>query len=243
MLNFRKSNNPIVNEKKLREMSFDTTAYVPMTIQGAINKSYILMGILLVTALIGYSLPNSIFLIGGAIGGLVIVLIAVFKKEKSSVLAPLYAIVEGLFVGSISAIYAMAYNGIVLQAIMLTIAMLIIMLVVYGSGWIKVTNKFRVGVIMATGGVFVLYLLSFILGFFGINLPYIHENGTMGIILSLVIIGIASLNLLLDFDNFEKGAQYKLPQYMEWFFAMSLLITLVWIYIEFLRLLAKLNRK
>ena len=243
MLNFRKSNNPIVNEKKLREMSFDTTAYVPMTIQGAINKSYILMGILLVTALIGYSLPNSIFLIGGAIGGLVIVLIAVFKKEKSSVLAPLYAIVEGLFVGSISAIYAMAYNGIVLQAIMLTIAMLIIMLVVYGSRWIKVTNKFRVGVIMATGGVFVLYLLSFILGFFGINLPYIHENGTMGIILSLVIIGIASLNLLLDFDNFEKGAQYKLPQYMEWFFAMSLLITLVWIYIEFLRLLAKLNRK
>lgn len=243
MLNFRKSNNPIVNEKKLREMSYETAGYAPMTLQGAINKSYILMGILLLTGMIGYSMPNPIFMIGGAIGGLVIVLIAVFNKKKSAVLAPLYAVVEGLFVGSISAMYAMAYNGIVLQAIMLTIAMLIIMLLVYSSGWIKVTNKFRVGVIMATGGVFVVYFLSFILGFFGINVPYIHEGGTVGIILSVVIIGIASLNLLLDFDNFEKGAQYKLPQYMEWFFAMSLLITLVWIYIEFLRLLAKLNRK
>ncbi len=243
MLNFNKSKNPLINEEKLQKMTFDAVDYVPMTLRGAINKTYILMGILLVASMIGFSLPSPLFLFGGAIGGFIVVIISIFKKEKSAVLAPIYAILEGFFVGAISSIYAMAYHGIVMQAILLTISMLIIMLLVYSSGWIKVTNKFRIGVIMATGGVLVVYLLSFVLSFFGVNLPYIHENGTIGIILSLVIIGIASLNLLLDFDNFEKGAQYKLPQYMEWFFAMGLLITLVWIYLEFLRLLAKLNRR
>ena len=243
MFNLNKSKNPLINEEKLQKMTFDAVDYVPMTLKGAINKTYILTGILLIAAMIGFTMPSPLFLIGGAIGGFIVVIISVFKKEKSAVLAPIYAILEGLFVGAISAIYATAYNGIILQAIMLTISMLIIMLVVYSSGWIKVTNKFRIGVFMATGGVMLVYLLSFVLSFFGINMPYIHESGTIGIILSLVIIGIASLNLLLDFDNFEKGAQYKLPQYMEWFFAMGLLITLVWIYLEFLRLLAKLNRK
>ncbi len=243
MFNLNKSKNPLINEEKLQKMTFDAVDYVPMTLKGAINKTYILTGILLIAAMIGFTMPSPLFLIGGAIGGFIVVIISVFKKEKSAVLAPIYAILEGLFVGAISAIYATAYNGIILQAIMLTISMLIIMLVVYSSGWIKVTNKFRIGVFMATGGVMLVYLLSFVLSLFGINMPYIHESGTIGIILSLVIIGIASLNLLLDFDNFEKGAQYKLPQYMEWFFAMGLLITLVWIYLEFLRLLAKLNRK
>jgi len=241
MLNFKKSNNPIVNTEKLQKMSFDSVNYFPMTLSGSINKTYILMGILFVFALIGFSIATPIITIGSAIIGFIIVIISVFKKEKSAILAPIYSIFEGLFVGGISAIFAFAYNGIILQAVMLTISMLLLMLFIYSSGYIKVTTKFRTGVMMATGGIMLLYVSSFILGFFGINIPYLHEGGLMGIGISVVIIAVAALNLLLDFDNFEMGARNKLPKYMEWFFAMSLVITLVWLYIEFLRLLSKLN--
>ncbi len=139
--------------------------------------------------------------------------------------------------------YASVYSGIVFQAISLTMAILFAMLFLYKSGMIKVTASFRTGVIMATMGVFAVYMITWILSFFGINMPFIHEGGTMGIIISLVIIGIASMNLLLDFDNFDKGEQYGLPSYMEWFFGMGLLITIVWIYLEVLRLLAKLSSR
>jgi len=242
MLGSRKSNNPLINENRINKMTFDMEGYGFMTVKGAIDKTYILFGILLVTAYFGFTLANPILMIAGAIGGLIVVLIAVFKREKSPILAPLYAGLEGLFIGGISAIYAAQYNGIVLQAVILTMSMLVVMLIIYRTGIIVVTDKFRAGIIMATGGVFLVYLLSFILGFFGINIPYLHEGGMMGIGISVVIIGIAAMNLLLDFDNFEKGAINGLPQYMEWFFAMGLIITLVWLYIEFLRLLSKLNR-
>ena len=212
-----------------------------MTVQGAINKSFILMAILLATSTIGFLMPSNLFIIGGAIGGLIIVIIAAFKKHLSPTLAPLYAAVEGLFVGAITAIYAAAYDGIVFSAVSLTIALLFLMLFIYKSNIIPVTNKFRTGVMMATGAIMVVYLLTFVLGMFGINMPYIHDMGTVGIVINLVIIGVACLNLLLDFDNFEKGEQYGAPKYMEWFSAMGLLITLVWLYIEILRLLAILS--
>lgn len=209
-----------------------------MTVQGAVNKSLILGFIMLVTAVFAFQAPNPLFMWGGAIGGLVIVLIASFKPQYSGTLAPIYAGLEGLFVGAISAIYASAYNGIVFQAVTLTMAVFFIMLFIYKAGIIKVTNKLRSGVIMATGAIFVVYLLSWVLSMFGINMPYLHEGGMIGIGISLLIIGVAAMNLLLDFDNFDKGEQYGAPKYMEWFSAMGLLITLVWLYIEILRLIA-----
>ena len=193
---------------------------------------------MLLTAAISFSMPSQLFLWGGAIGGLIVVVIASMKPQMSPTLAPVYAGLEGLFVGAVSAIYASAFNGIIFQAVTLTMAVFFLMLFIYKSGIIKVTGKLRTGIIMATGAIFVFYLLNWILSMFGVNMPYLHQGGWISIGISLVIVGVASLNLLLDFDNFEKGEQYGAPSYMEWFSAMGLLITLVWLYIEILRLIA-----
>jgi len=247
---FTRSSNPF-----MKESAYQSAANEPldanmvgggvitekMTVQGAINKTFILTALLMVTAVFSFSNPSSLFMWGGAIGGLVIVLIAAFRPQSSPLLAPIYALLEGLFVGSISAIYAAEFSGIVFNAVMLTVATLFMMLFIYKSGIIKVTNKLRTGVVMATGAVALVYVLSWVLGMFGIQVPFLHEGGMLGIGISAVIIGIAALNLLLDFDNFEKGEQYGAPKYMEWFSAMGLLITLVWLYIEFLRLLSILS--
>ena len=165
-----------------------------MTVAGAVNKTFILATIMLATAVIGYTMASPILWIGGAIGGLIVVIIASMRPHLSPTLAPLYAALEGFFVGAVSAYYAEAFSGIILHAVSLTMAVLFIMLFVYKAGIIKVTNKFRTGVIMATGAIFVVYLMSWILSMFGINIPYLHEGGMMGIGISLVIIGVASLN-------------------------------------------------
>lgn len=212
-----------------------------MTTQGAINKTLILFGILMVTAVFNYQAQNMMLMIGGAIVGLILVIVNVFKREYSPWIAPVYAALEGLFVGGISGIYAGFGGGIILQAVSLTLLVLVIMLVIHKTGIIPVTQQFRMGVVMATGAIAILYLATFVLSFFGINMPYIHEGGTIGILFSLAVIGIASLNLLLDFDMIVKGEEYKAPRYMEWFSAMGLMITLIWLYIEILRLLSKLR--
>ena len=212
-----------------------------MTIQGAINKTLILFSILMVTAVSNFQAQNIYLTIGSAILGFILVIVSVFKRSYSPVIAPLYAALEGLFVGGISAMYAGFGGGIVIQAVSLTLLVLFIMLFIHKTGIIPVTQKFRMGVVMATGGIALLYLATLVLGLFGINIPYIHQGGTIGIIFSLGVIGIASLNLLLDFDNIIKGEEYRMPKYMEWFSAMGLMITLIWLYIEILRLLAKLR--
>ena len=212
-----------------------------MTTQGAINKTLILFGILMVTAVFNYQAQNMWLTIGGAIAGLILVIINIFKKEYSPWIAPAYAALEGLFVGGISGLYAGFGGGIIIQAVSLTLLVLFIMLFIHKTGIIPVTQQFRMGVVMATGAIALLYLATLVLGMFGVNMPYIHEGGTIGIIFSLGVIGIASLNLLLDFDNIVKGEEYGAPKYMEWFSAMGLMITLVWLYIEILRLLAKLR--
>ena len=209
-----------------------------MTVQGAINKTFILSAIMLATAVWGFASPSPLFMWGGAIAGFVVVIFASFKPHLSPTLAPIYAGLEGLFVGSISAIYASMFNGIIFQAVTLTMAVLFIMLFIYKTGIIKVTQKLRAGIVMATGAIVVVYLVSIVLSLFGITVPYLHQAGPIGIGISLVIIGVAAMTLLLDFDNFEKGEQYGVPSYMEWFSAMGLLITLVWLYIEILRLIA-----
>lgn len=209
-----------------------------MTVQGAVNKSILLGVIMLFTAFIGYNFPISLVIWGGAIGGLVVVIIAAMKPHLSPTLAPLYAALQGLFVGGISAMYASLFSGIVFQAVTLTMAVFFVMLFLYKTGIIKVTQKLRAGIVMATGAILVVYLINFVMHMFGSGLPYLHSGGTIGILISLAIIAIAAMNLLLDFDNFEKGEEQQAPTYMEWFAAMGLLITLVWLYIEILRLLS-----
>lgn len=247
---FTKSSNPFLKDEALKKASSETleggaTQYAetePMTVGGAVNKSFIMGGLLLLTAVYAYANPSMLFVWGGAIGGLVLVLVMSFKKHLSPTLAPIYALLEGLFVGSITAIYAAGFGaGIVFQAVLLTLALLFMMLFVYKAGLIRVTQKFRTGVMMATGGILLVYLLNIGLSFFGINMPYLHQGGMIGIGISLFIIGIATLNLLLDFDNFEKAAAMRAPKYFEWYCATGLIITLVWLYIEILRLLSILS--
>lgn len=242
---FSKSKNPILNESKLetildRDHRSGEVNEV-MTMSGAVDKTLILFVILLATSVVGYSMPSSLFLIAGSIGALIAVLVASFKPHTSAIAAPVYAGFEGLALGSISAMYASMMSGIVLQAVSLTLGTLITMLMIYKSGIVKVTEKFRTGIMMATGAIFFVYLISFVGSLFGWNMPYLHEGGVIGIGISLVIIVVASLNLILDFDNFTTAAEARAPKYMEWFCGLSLMVTLVWLYLEFLRLLAILN--
>lgn len=242
---FFESHNPVMQEEIYQRTSEETldNSFIQvrgerMTVQGAINKTFILALIMLMTATVGYGMPSMPLVIGSAIGGLIVVIIAARKPNLSPTLAPLYAAIEGFFVGAVSAFYSQAFEGIILQAVSLTLAVLFMMLFIYKSGLIKVTASFRTGVVMATGAILLVYVVNFVLGFFGMSIPVLHSSGTFGIVISLVIIGVASMNLLLDFDNFEKGEKHGAPAYMEWFSGMGLLITLVWLYVEILRLLA-----
>lgn len=241
---FFESRNPVMKENAYMQASQENalTGGATMTVQGAINKSLILGVIMLATAAFAFSAPSQLFLWGGAIGGFIVVLIMSFRPQLSPTLAPIYAGLEGLFVGAVSAVYANLFDGIIFQAVSLTMGVFFTMLFIFKSRIIKVDNKLRVGVMMATGAVFLVYLVAIGLSFFGITMPYLHQAGPIGIGISLVIIAIASMNLLLDFDNFEKGEMYRSPKYMEWFSAMGLLVTLVWLYMEILRLLSMLSR-
>lgn len=176
------------------------------------------------------------------IAGLVVAMVTIFKKTWAPLTAPLYAVIEGVVIGGISAIAEAQFQGIVFQAASLTFGTLLALLVAYRTGVIKVTERFRLGVVAATGGIFVVYLISLGLGFFGVNVPYIHTGGTIGILFSLFVVVIAALNLVLDFDFIERGAEEGAPKYMEWYGAFGLIVTLIWLYIEFLRLLTKLRQ-
>jgi uncharacterized YccA/Bax inhibitor family protein len=183
------------------------------------------------------------YLIVCVIGGLVVGLITVFKKEWSPITAPLYCVLEGLFLGIISAIFEQMFPGIVLQAVLLTFGTLATLLLAYKTGLIKATENFKLGVTAATGGIMMIYLINFVMSFFGSGIPYIHESGTFGILFSLFVVVIAALNLVLDFDFIENGVEQKAPKYMEWYAAFGLLVTLIWLYLEILRLLAKMRSR
>ena len=243
--NFMQSRNPVIREKAFQQAATRglTAAHggATMTVEGAVNKTYILGAILLATALIGYSNPSSLMIWGGLIGGIIALIIAIVRPAKSKIFAPIYAGFEGLFVGGITGVYAMTFDGIVLKAVTLTFGVFFAMLFLYKSGLIKVTQKFRSGVYMATGAIALVYIVSIIGGMFGFSIPFLHDASPIGILISLVIIGVAALNLLLDFDMFEKGEEYGAPKYMEWMSAMGLIVTLVWLYIEILRLVSILS--
>ncbi len=220
-----------------------------MTVDGTVTKTGILVALLLATALFAWNrfesdpgAASGLAVLGG-IAGLVVAVVTIFKQTWAPVTAPIYALLEGLLIGAVSARYNAAYDGIVLQAGMLTAGTLAALLVAYRLRLIKVTENFRLGVVAATGGIMLVYLLNIVLGFFGASVPFLHDSGPIGILISLVIVGVAALNLVLDFDFIERGAERGAPGYMEWYAAFGLLVTLIWLYLELLRLLSKLRER
>jgi uncharacterized YccA/Bax inhibitor family protein len=219
-----------------------------MTIMGTVNKTYVLLVLLVLTSAWVWSKamahePVELYVLGGAIGGFILAMVTVFKKEWAGVTAPLYAAVEGLFIGGISAVFEARFPGIVMQAVALTFGTLFCLLMAYRSGLIKATENFKLGVVAATGGIALVYVVTMILGFFGVAVPFVTGGGPVGILFSLFVVTIAALNLVLDFDFIEQGAAQGAPKYMEWFGAFGLMVTLVWLYIEILRLLSKLQSR
>ncbi|HSP22394.1 MAG TPA: Bax inhibitor-1/YccA family protein [Planococcus sp. (in: firmicutes)] len=243
-----RSGNPSLKNESFMKHS-GVGAGGTMTIQGTVNRTLILLLLLLATFVFSWNLflsnPESalLLMLVGAIGGLIVALITIFVPKVSPYTAPLYALLEGLFVGAISAQYEVQYGGIVFQAVLLTIGVLLSLLLAYKSGFIKVTQNFRLGVVAATGGIFIVYLISFIGGFFGFEIPHLHEATPLGIGISVVIVIIAALNLVLDFDFIENAANKGVPKYYEWYGAFGLLVTLIWLYLEILRLLSKLRSR
>lgn len=238
---FTESSNPMLGEEKYQNV-LDASLVekgLTMTVQGAINKTLVLMGIMLASSIFSFMYPSMILVWTGVIGGAIVYFITASNPSRAPYLAPVYAILEGLLVGAISKIYMDAFApGIIFQAVTITFAILFMMLMIYKSGLIKVTQKLRAGITMAVGAVMIFYLINMVCYFIGINIPFLHDGGMLSIGITLVIIGIASMNLLLDFDNIEKGAAMKAPEYMEWYSGMGLLFTLVWLYLEILRLLS-----
>ena len=222
-----------------------------MTLNGTVHKTALLLIGLIATAAITWRRtmitedPSSLFpyLIVGTIGGLAVGFTTIFKKEWSPVTAPLYCVLQGLFLGIISAIAEQRVPGIVFQAVSLTFGTLASLLLAYQTGLIKATENFKLGVTAATGGILMIYLINFVMSLFGSGIPYIHESGTFGILFSLFVVVIAALNLVLDFDFIENGVEQKAPKYMEWYAAFGLLVTLIWLYLEILRLLGKMRSK
>lgn len=243
-----RSGNPSLKNESFQNFK-DVGTGRKMTIQGTVNKTFILLLLVLVTFVYSWnqflSSPNSAMplILIGAIGGLIVALITIFIPKVSPFTAPLYALLEGLFVGAVSAQYEVQYGGIVFQAVLLTIGVLLSLLLAYKSGFIKVTQNFRLGVVAATGAIFVVYLISFIGSFFGFNIPHLHEATPLGIIISIVIVIIAALNLVLDFDFIENASERGVPKYFEWYGAFGLLVTLIWLYLEILRLLSKIRSR
>ncbi|HET6397589.1 MAG TPA: Bax inhibitor-1/YccA family protein [Pseudoxanthomonas sp.] len=251
-----RSGNPALKESTFLDLGSGTVVSRDagaMTLNGTVHKTGLLLFLAVLTAAFAWNqalgpdgTPNpgvGLYVWGGAIGGLVLALVTVFKKAWAPVTAPLYALLEGFFLGAISAMYEARFEGIVFQAVLLTFGTLFALLFAYRSGLIRATENFKLGVVAATGGIFLVYLATMVLGFFGVNIPFIHESGLIGIGFSLFVVVIAALNLVLDFDFIETGVEQGAPKYMEWYGAFGLMVTLVWLYLEFLRLLAKLQSR
>lgn len=222
-----------------------------MTIQGTANKALLLLGCTFITAAWTWNLfyramnPQAVLpLLGlGAIGGLIVALVTVFKQSWAPVTAPLYALLEGLVIGGVSSVAEAQFPGIVIQAVGLTFGTCLALLLAYKSGLIRASENFKLGVVAATGGIALVYLATIILGFFGVRLAFVYQGGPIGIAFSLFVCVIAALNLVLDFDFIEQGAASGAPRFMEWYGAFGLMVTLIWLYLEILRLLMKLRSR
>lgn len=256
LINYRKRDkmrtaNPALNSKTFTSMPRVADPSQVMTIQGTVNKTFLMLILVLIPAAYTWNMflstgnPAAVmpWLYGGFIGGFIVAIITVFKKQWSPFTAPLYSVLEGLALGGLSALFEARFPGIVIQAVALTFGTLFCLLAAYKSGMIKATENFKLGVMAATGGIGLIYVATMLLGFFGIRIPYIHESGLIGIGFSMFVVVIAALNLVLDFDFIEHGAEAGAPRFMEWYAAFGLIVTLIWLYLEILRLLSKLRSR
>jgi uncharacterized YccA/Bax inhibitor family protein len=242
------SSNPVLKEKAFTGQLATGEA---MTIQGTVNKTGFLLFLVVVCAAWTWGLSHSEtpeaaypWIIGGALGGFVTALITVFKKTWAPLSAPIYALLEGLFLGGISAIFERSYPGIAVRAVSLTFGVMFVMLLAYKFGIIRATRGFKLGVIAATGGIALVYMLNMVMSvFFHSSMSFLYSSTRLGIGISLFVVVIAALNLIIDFDMIENAVRMGAPKYMEWYGAFGLMVTLIWLYLEILRLLAKARRR
>lgn len=242
--------NPVLNSKTFAAPG-TALGTETMSIEGTANKTGLLLLICLATACWMWAqtyhaidtsgaLP---WMWGGVLGGLVVAIATTVKPAWAPFTAPLYAALEGLALGGISAIYATAYPGILVQAVSLTFGTLLVMLVLYRSGAIRVTPRFQKVMVIAVSAIVLYYVATMVLGLFGVDTSYFNAGGPLGIGISVVIVGVAALTLLLDFDMIAKGVEQGAPKAMEWYGAFALMVGLIWLYLEILRLLGKINRR
>jgi uncharacterized YccA/Bax inhibitor family protein len=250
-----KTSNPALGQNTFSNLAAQPGSLIDvqdrMTLNGTVNKTGLLLLCSIATAAWTWHmfLPDrditnvAPLMMLGLIGGFIVAMVTTFKKQWSPVTAPIYALLEGLVLGGLSAMLELRFPGIAIQAVSLTFGTLFVLLIAYRSGWIQVTQKFRLGVIAATGGIFVFYMLEMILGFFGVQFTSVNGSGIIGIGFSLIVVAIAALNLVLDFDFIEQGVQAGAPRYMEWYGAFGIMVTLVWLYLEILNLLSKMRSR
>src|SRR5262245_38401822 len=241
-----RSANPALNSKTFTGLP--RVSAESMTLQGTVNKTGILLICVFATAAWTWSRVNAgeqvtPWVLLGAFGGFVMALVTTFKKNWAPVTSPIYALLECLLIGGLSGMLEMQFPGIAMQAAGLTFGTLFCLLLAYSSGMIRASENFKLAVVAATGGIMLVYLAGMIIGLFGYSIPYIHGSGAIGIGFSLLVVGVAAMNLVLDFDFIESGAQRGAPKYMEWYGAFGLMVTLIWLYIEILRLLSKLRSR
>ena len=245
-----RTKNPALNSKSFQGSLASNTLDV-MTINGTVDKTAISLCILIVAGYFTYTSSMLWLILPGFIGGFIVAMITIFKQQWAPYTVPVYALLEGLMLGGVSKLYEsiqgqngeLLYEGIALQAITITVCILLSLLLAYRANIIKATENFKLGVFAATGGIFLIYIVDFIMSFFGtgISVLNIQNSSTFSILFSLGIVVIASLNLVIDFDFIEEGAEKGAPKYMEWYGAFGLLVTLVWLYLEILRMLAKIR--
>lgn len=254
-----KTSNPAFTSEAFNNASYGYAVSNTMTLKGTINKSLSLLALIFTAAILTWKMTfsgNALvtpLMIGGLIVGTIFSFITIFKPEKAKFTSIIYAISEGLVLGAISAFYELATaesesgsllgNGIVFNAVMLTIGVFFVMLYLYKNRIIQPTQKFMLGIIAATGAIAIVYLVDIVMGFFGSSVGFLHSNGIVGIGISLIIVAVAALNFILDFKNVEDSISRGAPEYMEWYCAFGMMTTLVWLYLEMLRLLAKFSSR
>jgi len=253
-MNLTKSSNPVFG-KNIFSQTATTTDDGVMTINGTMNKTGVMLLIVIFAAIFTWrkffgdfdattpgAIPSGVmgWMLAGGIGGFITALITTFSPRRAAMTAPIYAVFEGLFLGAISAMFEAMYPGLVMRAVSLTFGVFFIMLLLYRSGTIRATDTFKKVIFAATGGIALVYFASFIAGLFGANLSFMYGNSMLSIGISLVVVVVAALNLILDFDMITQGANSYAPKYMEWYGAFGLMVTLIWLYMELLRLLSKL---
>ena len=242
-----KTSNPALNQKIFQGQP--VALEEAMTLNGTVNKTGILLLCCVATAAFAWHTFMAThsaaavmpLLWTGLLGGFIFALATIFKRTWAPYTAPIYALLEGLALGSISAVFEVRYPGIAMQSVALTFGTMFVLLLAYRSHLIPVTQKLRLGIVAATGAIAIFYIAEIVLGFFGFHFGAINGSGPIGIGFSIVIVIIASLNLILDFDFIESGVQARAPKYMEWYGAFGLMVTLVWLYLEILRLLSKVR--